>query len=212
MPDVAQLCTLNDIKQRMAIRTTDQDELIQSLIDTVLVKFNMRYSREFMPQVEETRMFRSRRHFVVCEGCDLRTVTSITINSGEVEEKVLTAGVDYTLDLDDYDTVTKTYSLIRLSNWLDYSSNFLCNFDYAKVEIAGAWGCWSDVSDVPADVRAAAVETVAAWMNKPAQTIANMFSSQDPRDNLPQTPQTWDIPTAAYQTMKRYDHSGGGVG
>lgn len=209
MAAVVQLCTLEQVKERGVIKatTTDKDALIQTLIESVLPVFNMRFQREFMPPVTETRTFSVRNRVVFLDGCDLASATAAVLDKGGTSEKTLVAGRDYILDIDDRDFITKTWQVIDLSRQLDISSDMMRDFGFSQIDITGTWGCWADVSAVPADVNAAAIETVLSWMSKPAASIAAAVDSGGMRDMAPVTPSTWDIPSSAWRKMQPYSRN-----
>lgn len=204
---VLQLCTLEQIKARGQITVASSDDIITSLICSVLPVFNMRFSREFMADGDSTRTFLVRNRYISFGGCDLRAETAVVLHPGEPEETTLVAGTDYLISPGSFDRKTGTYSALILSASLGLASTQSRKFGLAKLTITGTWGCFDDESDVPADINAAAVETVRAWMDRPSAAIASQLEASGMRGIEPATPSTWDIPSSAYRKMQPYNRN-----
>lgn len=203
----AGLCTRAQVKERGNIPSaiTASDAQIDSLIPAVLATFNARYGREFMPQVTATRTFDIRHTLIPLRAFDLRTATTVLLHPEATSPTTLAASVGYILD--HYDDLTGTYAAIRIPDSLGFSSGRMTGFGRAQVSVTGNWGCWADATHVPDDVNSAAIDTVLAWMNKPASEMASLVESFDGRGPSPAS--TWDIPAAAHRKMQPYNRNFG---
>ncbi|MEI6724606.1 MAG: hypothetical protein WCN81_00110 [Actinomycetes bacterium] len=198
------LCTLAQVKARIDLDHVGDDGRIQALIDAVLPKFCNRYGREFMPHSTAARTFSVAMRYVNLKSYDLRTASSVVLHPEATVPATLTANVDYALAPIGGDDITGTFTGIRLAEAVNLASEFATAFGgSAQMTITGAWGIWDDVTEVPADVRAAAIDTVLAWLDRPSSEIAGIDSGT-PRDGAVGPDKTWDIPWSAHQVMKEY--------
>jgi hypothetical protein len=200
------LCTLAQVKERIGLKTTESDAMIQTLIAALTPIANVRYGREFMQTGSSKRTFMVRRNRVDLAPFDLRTATLVRLHPEADTPLVLAANVDYALA--GADSLTDAYSVLRLSNGTSLTSTFAGRFDTAQIEITGAWGLWASTADVPLDINQAAVECVLAMMNRPTSTVANV-SGGSPREIAPAIPATWDFPFAAHVKFQPYSRNFG---
>ena len=198
------LCTREQVKGRGAITTAGQDALINSLIPVVLPKVSNRYGCEFMPRVTEARTFDVRSRLVELVGSDLRTVTTVVMDPNGTP-RTLVEGTGYVLVPC---RLTGTYTEIRLSDALNFRSEYASRFGMMQIAITGEWGIWGTLADVPADIQEAAVECVLSWMQKPVSDITAIDSSA-PRQIVAGTAQTWDIPASAHRAFQPYNRVSG---
>lgn len=202
--DAGGLCTLAQVKARLNKTTSDYDDRIDALIAALLPTVNARYGREFMPGATTKRTFPVTSRFVSLGASDLRTVTTVKLHPETTSPTTLAENTDYALMPVGADPLTGTYGAIRLAGTLSVSSDFLTAFGVAQLEIDGAWGCWTTVTDVPEDINTAAIECVLAWINKPVAQIG-VLGSGEPRQVEPAVPSTWDIPSSAHRKFQAYN-------
>ena len=200
------LCTLEQVKERIGLTTTDSDATIATLIAALTPIANVRYGREFMQTGSSKRTFMVRNNRIDLAPFDLRTVSGVILHPEAETPQVLTANVDYALV--GAGSLTSAYSILRLANGASISSTFASRFGTAQVEITGAWGLWATTADVPLDINQAAVECIVSLMNRPSATVANV-SSGGAREIAPAIPNTWDFPFSAHVKFQPYSRNFG---
>lgn len=197
----AGLCTLAEVKERIGKETTKRDSLIEALIPLVPVVFSRRYSREFLRSAALERTFRVVRAYLDLAPYDLRTAETVTLEATE-----LVADSDYTLlPPGGYET-GGTYGAVQLSRTTLASGAFVTSFGFARLAITGDWGLFLGAEDADPDIKSAAIETVAAWMDRPAAQVAELISAE-PRTMGLSTVSTWDIPSSAHRKLQAWAHN-----
>ena len=204
----AQLCTLQQVRDRGQFEDNGSDRDIETAIATLPRILRARYGREFIGQPT------TKREFAIVDGArvvglksfDLRSASKVTLHSGTADALELTVGVDYVLAPMGGDDLTSTYSQVLLSQPLSLASDFANRFGYVPLSVEGAWGIWGDVSEVPEDIVEAACECVLAWLDKPASSIASIDSS-DVTGRVPSGSQSWDIPISAHRKFQPYSRN-----
>lgn len=155
------LTTVADVREYLQLPTaqTDQNLFIQTLITQASIAI-MRYAqREFAPAVTATaRKFPYARGGVInLAPYDLRTVTSIEIDTDTDDETALTT--------DDYRLLPVTspdgtYTSVQIRGYSLGPDSSLTDYDrYREVTITGNWG----FSAVPTDVKLAA-NIMVGWL------------------------------------------------
>ena len=186
------LCTLAQVKDAIGITGTADDGRIAALIAEATQTIMRRYGREFVPHSTVTRSFRVRHTLVDLAPFDLRSVVSVTLQPGA---RVLTVDDYWLLPIGGMER-TGTFTRLMLRGVPDG--------DMAWLEINGAWGCWADAATVPEDIRRAAIETVASWLDRPAASIAGIVELAEPHLQRPSTATSWDIPASAHRKLQMY--------
>lgn len=189
------LCTLEQVKRRIEATSSARDQLIETLIAIATKTICTRYGRDFVPRVNETRIFEADSHLVSVRG-DLVGATTVTVEGVELPDGAWREHLRGPLS----DTFAAI--VIGASVCLDHES--LREFGFVSVEVEGTWGIWAAAEDVDADVNAAAVDTVASWLSKPAQQVSQLVSGTDPRAVSPAPVGTWDIPSSAHRKLEAW--------
>lgn len=182
--------TTAEYKAQVEKTGTDRDTVIAALITAASVAINDECQRELTPKTASAqRTFRVApcSHTIDLAPYDLRAVTSITL-----EGTALVADSTYVLCWPD--PRTSTYLGVRLGSSVTVSSEFVTEFGYGRLVIAGAWGAW-DTADVPANVKRACVTTVASWLDRALQAYGVELG--DPQALAPAAAATWGLPPAA---------------
>jgi len=203
----AQLCTLEQVKSRLGMDKSGDDDKISALIAAVLPTFSKRLRRELMPHVTAPRSFDVEGAFVALGASDLRSASSVVLTLDDTD-RVLTPGMDYMLW--PFDALTGTAGYLKISRNISLRSTCFDAFGIVPLIVTGDWGIWDRVEDVPADVNIAAIETVLSWLDRPSAEIA-MMGGGDPRYMEPAAPQTWDIPASAWRKLSAYNRPVGVV-
>jgi len=198
------LCTLEQVQRLPNITTTDDDQRIADLILAATRVICNRYERELVPQVASTvRTFKVTKRHVDLAPYDLRSVTTAKMHPEETSPTTLTAITDYNLQPVGADPLTGTFKDLQLSINVSLSSTLCNNFGYAQLEITGDWGVWATESDVPEDVRQAAITTVLSWLDRPSSEISAINAIGEP-GRLPSSGGTWEVPFSAHMIFQRY--------
>ena len=198
------LCTLEQVQRLPNITTTDDDARIADLILAATRVICNKYEREFVPQIAATaRTFKVERNHVSLSPFDLRSATTVKMHPEESSPTTLTAGTDYNLQPVGTDPLTATYRDIQLGVNVSLVSTLSNNFNYAQMEITGEWGIWATESDVPEDVRQAAITTVLSWLDRPSAEISAINAIGE-QGRLPSSGGTWEIPFSAHMIFMRY--------
>lgn len=192
--NVIGLCTREQVKAALGIplATTNKDAAIDEKIACVVPAFNRWCVREFMPHVTETRTFDIRTRFVAIG--DLRAATTVTLN----DTNALADDVGYRLS---FNGMSGTATHLSIAPDVSLSCETSERFGVARLSIRGDWGIWGDVSEVPADVNEAAIQTVAARMDRGASNVSGIDVG-DPRGTAPTPESAWFIPTSARLALK----------
>jgi len=204
------LCSIGDVKVAFepAMQVTTRDARIAGLIVAASQMLNQQLDRELTPQSTAlTRRFR-----VAYEGddlhagqevdlapYDLRSASSVVLHPESSSPTTLVANTDYVLEpLNAPDT--GTYTRLKLSDLLVYSSTFQIGFGYANLDITGNWGAWT-TDTVPQVVREACVDTVRSWMRQ--NPAAYAYAEQnDPGMLTPAPAPTFSIPPGAWKKVQ----------
>ena len=201
------LCTLEQVKRYPNMTNTNQqiDERISDLIAAMTETVNKKYEREFVPQLASTaRTFEITRRYTRLTPYDLRAASIVKIHPEDDSPTTLTAGTDYQLRPVGGDNLTNTFRGVQLGINVDMSSTFSSNFGFAQLEITGNWGIWATESDIPENVRWAAIQTVLSWFDRQSSEIATVAEFTDGRQTMPSMGGTWSIPNTAHEIFKRY--------
>lgn len=197
-----QLCTLEQVRERVGATSTEDDTKIERLIAAVTPTFCTRYGREFMPRTSVARVFEVRNRRVSLHPFDLHEVTAVVLHPG-ASSVTLTVDHDYMLGPIGSDCLTHTYDTIILAGDVSLQSDLFARFGVARLQVDGEWGIWASADDVPEDVNDAALITVLAWYDKPTSEIA-ILNGGDPRQMGPAAPAGWDIPFGAHRKLLPY--------
>jgi len=103
----------------------------------------------------------------------------------------------------DGNPLTGTFLDIQLGANVSLVSTLSNNFGYVQIEITGNWGIWSTESDVPEDVRQAAITTVLSWLDRPSAEISAINAIGE-AGRLPSSGGTWEIPFSSHMILQRY--------
>ena len=201
----ATLCTLEQVKDRVGVTTTDDDGLINSVINAVTRAIMVRYGREFVPRIaSNTRIFAAHNRWVNFKSFDLRAAASVILHPEGAGARTLTEDEDFTLEPIGGDELTGTYLALRLSQALFLDSDFARRFGKAKLQITGDWGVWADATSVAADVNEAAIETAASWLDRGVLKVTGINALGEPHGATPASAQGWDIPLSAHRKLMPY--------
>src|SRR6266404_4414740 len=165
------LCALADVKNSMepAITTNARDTIIQTAITAASRRIMSWCDREFAPATgAATRRFpvdvtqNPNGGFVAdLAPYDLRSVSAVSLHPESTAPIALSAGNgDYALE--PVPNPDGTFYRFRVSPYFSMISSFADKFNYALLDITGAWGFTS----VPEDVNRACVLTVRSWIRQ----------------------------------------------
>lgn len=173
MPDLTNLAAVRRYLQSVG---NDQDQVIGDLITAASGVIQEWTGREFTPSGPSTRRFPVTGRIVDLEPFDLRSASAVTLDPESTSPRVLTVDVDYALE-----PVSKalggTYVQVRLSSFVPFGlSQAAQAFGRAYLDVTGLWG----MSDVPAAVAQACVDTVCAWMRSDVQSFSTSFNPDEP--------------------------------
>ncbi len=208
------LCTNQEVKDALIIGATapsSSADLIDALIEAATSTIAATYGREFVQAASGyvTRSFRVDGRLVDLAPYDLRSVGasgSVTLNPEDAEDTdTLVANTDYVLLPFGGDALSSTYTYLRLADDLTISSDLATSFGFARLDISGLWGMWANAAAVPADVNRAAVETVMAWLDRPAADMA-MLEGGEPIAIMPAV-RGWAIPSSAHSRLRLWSRS-----
>lgn len=199
------LCSLQQVKDRIGVNGSEDDDLINGIIASVTRTIMVRYGREFVPQTDNvTRIFAVVNRWVNLRSFDLRSVSSVILNPAENCERVLAEDRDFTLEPVGGDELTGTYLAIKLSDLLLIGGDFSRKFGKARLQVTGNWGIWADATDVAMDVNEAAIETCVSWLDRGALKVTGANNFGEPHSAGPTTTQGWDIPFSAHRKLMPY--------
>ena len=200
------LCTLADVKASLEITTTSTDALISDLITSASSALANRYQREFIGATGGTRYFGMRERLLDLAPYDLRAVTALTLHP-EQQAQPLTEDLDFVLLPQGMTPLGDTYSMLRLSNRLNFTSTVAREFGEARVRIVGNWGCFAATGAVPDDLRRGAVVTVSTWLDRAIAEYA-ISGEFEGREMRPDRSSTWAIPNAAHAIFHPWERIG----
>lgn len=195
------LTTLADVKSALNLTATSSDTIIGSLITSASRAIQTRYQREFYPVGTATRTFECVSGRVDLAPYDLLSTNATTGLSLYPETASPLAMTRYT----DFDlkpvgaTLLGTYTSIAISDFLVVTGQSLFRFGSSNLNITGIWG----PATIPVDVARACILTVAAWLDRGADTIAGFDSTVRPDGTVMST--SWAIPTAAHRLLQPYE-------
>lgn len=185
------LCTLAQVKDALGIVSAADDARITALIAEATQTIVRRYGREFVPHTTAVRSFRVRHTLVDLAPFDLRAVTAMTLQPAA---RVLTTADYWLLPIG---------GMVRAATFTQVRLRFEAD-DFAWLEINGAWGCWADAATVVEDIRRAAIETVASWLDR---GVAPVTELGEPYRALAPTATGWDIPASAHRKLQMYSRN-----
>lgn len=178
---MADLTTLASVREHLQISDaadTDQDALINTLIDAASAKIADYAQREFASDAvgEVSRDFRyNGRGVLSLAPYDLRTLTSVKIDVDGANPVPLTLTADdyRTLPLSKRDGVWHSLQLRGLDVASRSSDTTYENF--RVVRVTGTWG----YPTIPAAVKSACNITVAYWLRETSQWMGTAMGSDD---------------------------------
>lgn len=190
------LCTTAQVKDAIGITGSADDARITTLIAEATQTIMRRYGREFVPHIVATRSFRLRHQLVNLAPFDLRSVTAVTLQPAA---RALAAAEYHLLPIGGMER-TGTFAQVFLRSEPP-------DAEISWLEINGAWGCWVDAAAVAEDIRRAAIETVASWLDRPAAAIAGIVELSEPHLQRQATATSWDIPASAHRKLQMYSRN-----
>lgn len=188
------LCTLDQVKDRLQAKAASRNELTERLIAIATATICHRYGRDFIPRSTETRTFEATSRLIALSG-DLVSATSVSIEGVELDSGAWRPR--------HRGPFSETFGTIAIARSVAFDSPAIDEFGFVEVSIDGTWGIWASTEDVSEDVNAAAIDTVASWLSKPVQDIAQLTAG-DPRAVMPAPVGTWDIPSSAHRKLERW--------
>lgn len=206
------LCGLTDVREALELPSTDRtrDPLIETYIGVVSDHIQREYQREFTPTTQAARTFEfdpsrvGRRGVLVdLAPYDFRSVGAgwVKLHPESSDPTTLTANTDYRLS--PVPSPDSVYTTISLSTGLTYNSALYREFGVCQLEVKADWG----YASIPAAVRQAAAETVAANLRRDIPNLG--LDLDDPRDLRPLLPSEVTIPGRARRWLQPYKrHSG----
>lgn len=191
VPSGADLTTLSAVRDFLATPSTDQesDPVIQQLI-TRASRVIMRWAgREFAPATASAaRVFTYQGGgFLDLGAYELRSATSVVLDSDQTSTITLTAGTDYLL--------RPTAAPDGVYQWLELPTYDSTLAQGRQVTITGAWG-WPAV---PADIEHACIITVATWLRRDVSAFSRTFNLDEGRTERPDA-----LPAAAAAALRPY--------
>lgn len=187
--DLTTLSAVREFLQKQAV-DTEQDDVIASLI-TRASNLIMRYTeREFAPATtSDTRVFDYEgRGWLDLAPYDLRSVSSIQIDTDTSSPTTLTSGTDYRLW--PRPAVDGTYLALRLDTPGVYSE-----WPTRELSITGDWG----FASVPSDVAHACIVTVSIWLRRDVAAFAANMNLDEARVERPEV-----LPSAVKAGLDHY--------
>lgn len=204
------LCVVADVTARFGNPASDATK-IASLITAASreIMLHPMVQREFAPKTSSpvARTFRVESSLVHLVGpvSDLRgNPTLVRLHPESTSPQTLTLNTDYALAHRGRGLFASesTYVALRLAASASLRSTFADTFGYAQLEVTANWGVW-DTADVPANVRQACVLTVGSWLDRSVDAYGSL-PDDDGIVVQPNMPQTYAVPRAALQLLKRY--------
>ena len=189
------LCTLVEARAFLQkdAADTEQDTIIESLIDRASEAIINYCGREFAPAAAATlRRFRYRGgNMLDLSPYDLQSATLVQIDTETSSPTTLVADDDYTFE--PFPARDGVYQWMELPNYDVDSSCYPKGF--REVEITGTWG----FATVPADVKHAAIVTVAIWMRRDVSAFSTTFNLDEGRLERPE-----GLPSSVRGTLAGY--------
>ena len=186
MSDPIDLCIVDDVKAQIVTQTNSRDLAIQDLITTASQVILDWTGRELAPATTApaTRTFqaRSRRVLMLPAGNDLRSATTVRIDTDTASPQTLVAGTDYSLQ--------PVYSPWGVYSWLEIPTLTFSGDAGRVVEIAGQWG----FATIPHAAKQACITTVRAWLTR---TAGIAFEDDTPMAPQPGPPNIYWLPASA---------------
>jgi len=192
------LCTVDDVRAFLQKPATDteQDAIIQSLISAAGPVIGSFCEREFVPPAGDPEIARTFEYpgggHLSLAPFDLRELTQIRIDVDEDSPTVLTAS-EYRLPAP---TREGTNTYLRLAPYLVHSRS---RWQQRVVEVSGKWG----FAAVPADVKQAAIVTVAIWLKRDVSAFSSVFNLDEGHIERPEA-----LPTAVTRMLFPYKRQG----
>lgn len=191
------LTTLSAVKAALETESDERDDLIAQYITRASYAIMRWARREFAPagSVDEARTFVYRGGgFLDLAPYDLRSATTVQIDTDGTSPTTLTVGNDYALRPLNGATVASRLwlpnsTLLRSSGW----------GSQRVVTITGRWG-WPSV---PPDVEQACVVTVTSWLRRDIAAL-RVDTVDEPRGIAPDPTMTYALPGAARRLLEPY--------
>jgi hypothetical protein len=205
----ANLCSLADVRSSLELppSETTRDQLILELIP-VASKMLMDYcEREFAPistaltrrlQVDQRLLGQTTINIVDLAPFDLAAVTGagVVMNPESSSPQTLVANTDY--QLHPLQTDEGVYTSLRLSNFINFTSDNMIRFGHILFDVTGTWG-WPTL---PPTVSEACSDSVSAWMRRDVSTLG--LNLQDGMNLSPDFIASFDLPLAAIRKVNSY--------
>jgi hypothetical protein len=205
---MAALCTLEQVKDRIGISGSEDDDLINGIIASASRAIMVRYGREFVPRTDRgVRLFVVRNRWVNLRSFDLRLARRVTLHPGDASAQVLIENQDFILDPIGGDELTGTYLALKISDAVFIGSDYTRKFGKARLQIIGDWGVWNDAVDVAPDIVEAAIETTVSWLDRGVLKVTGANTAGEPHGAAPATTQGWDIPLSAHRKLMLYSRN-----
>lgn len=192
------LCDVPDVRAflQKPEADTEQDEIIKSLCSAVGPVFANFCEREFEPPDNDPELARTFEYrgggYLSLAPFDLRELTQVRIDVDEDSPTVL-ASEEFRLPAP---TREGTATYIRLAPYLIHSRS---RWQQRLVEVTGKWG----FAAVPADVKQAAIVTVAIWLKRDVSAFTTTFNIDEARIERPEA-----LPGAAARMLFPYKRQG----
>ena len=189
------LCSLNDVRAFLQkdAADTEQDPIIESLIDRASEAIINYCGREFAPAAAATkRTFRYRGgNMLDLAPYDLQSATLVEIDTETSSPTTLVADDDYTFE--PFPARDGVYQWMEIPN---HTVDAGCHAKgFREVEITGTWG----YAAVPADVKHAAIVTVVTWMRNDVAAFSTTFNLDENRVERPEA-----LPSSVRGTLAGY--------
>lgn len=197
MSDLTTLAAVRAFLQKPATET-NQDPVISDLITRASVAILRWTGREFAPvTATAARVFVYQGgNFLDLYPYDLRSVSSMILDSDLASTITLTSGTDYQLrPLPARDGVYQYLRLPTYSAWLHDGVSISHVKPERQITITGAWG----FASVPADIAHACIVTVATWLRADVQAFSTTINIDEGRLQRPEA-----LPAAVVATLAPY--------
>jgi hypothetical protein len=187
------LCEVDDVRAflQKSEENAEQDAIIATLCAAVGPVFGSFCSREFEPpgEADLARVFEYRGGgFLSMSPYDLREVTQIRIDVDQDDPTILGPEEWRLPPL----TPQGTSTHVRLDPYLVHSRS---RWQQRLVEVTGEWG----FAEVPADVKQAAITTVAIWLKRDVSAFTTTFNLDEAHVERPEA-----IPSAVARMLFPY--------
>ncbi len=148
------LTQLSTIKSRLALTTTDYDDLLTNAIKTVSARFDHECNRTFARTVDALEEFDANEIEIRPACYPVETVSKFELKRNETEGWIEQIGVEYLI---------RHACVISLSSPLDTRPSTLCRLTYTGGYVLPGTTPVADQTALPDDLEQAAVEQVAYW-------------------------------------------------